>query len=197
MVSFLPLTVPVTGIGSFSLGPTQPVTVLPVCFSEAFPVIVPSDVEIVTCQFPVTSADQTRADDASNSPVSSKTRIFIASPSSTIRKRYGRGSLCRLEFLASMPCSPPSSWPAFRTEFGTVQTGNDCLRVARHPLRVSRKPTWGPIPTREPITAWERSESTGNHLAYSRHAPPNPELFLASTHRLRASSPAHWPEQGL
>src|SRR5262249_51531357 len=47
------------------------------------------------------------------------------------------------------------------------------------------------------LTAWERPEPTGNHLAYFRHAPPNPLLFLASTHRLRASNPAQWPEQAL
>jgi hypothetical protein len=86
------------------LGPTQPVTVLPVCFSDAFPVIVPSGVEIVTCQFPVTSAARTRADGASKSAASSKTRICIASPSSTERTRHRRSSLRRLQFLATMLC---------------------------------------------------------------------------------------------
>jgi hypothetical protein len=56
MVTCFPSMVPVTGMGSFSLGPTQPVIVSPVCFSDALPVIVLLDVEIVTCQFPVTSA---------------------------------------------------------------------------------------------------------------------------------------------
>src|SRR4051812_14866068 len=52
-------------------------------------------------------------------------------------------------------------------------------------------------PPCEPITAWERPEPTGSRLAYFRHAPPSPLLFLASTHRLRASIPAQWPEQAL
>jgi hypothetical protein len=48
----------VTGIGSFSSGPTQPVTFLSACFNEALPVMVPSGVEIVTRQFPVTSTGE-------------------------------------------------------------------------------------------------------------------------------------------
>src|SRR5215831_9479196 len=71
-------------------------------------------------------------------------------------------------------------------EFGCAASGTN-----------SRKPTWAADPPREPITAWERPEPTGNHLTYSRHAPPNPLLFLASTRRLRASNPAQWPEQAL
>jgi hypothetical protein len=51
----IPSRVPVMGIGSSSLGPTQPSTALPVCLNDALP-IAPPGVEILTCQPPVTSA---------------------------------------------------------------------------------------------------------------------------------------------
>jgi hypothetical protein len=80
----------------------------------------------------------------------------------------------------------------------TLNSRYDDLKSGRvKPIDGVLQPDLGADPTREPITAWERSEPTGNHLAYSQHAPPNPALFLASTQRLRASSPAHWPEQAL
>jgi len=93
MVSFFPLTVAVIGIGSFSLGPTQPFIVWRVCFSDALPFIVPSDVEIQACQFPVISAAQTGTDNASKSALSSTTRTFMVSPFFDNTKRTRERSL--------------------------------------------------------------------------------------------------------
>ncbi len=92
MVSLFPLRIPVTGIGSFSLGPTHPVTMLPFCFNDAFPVIVPSDVEIVTRQVPVTSRALARATNGvTNNMLSSPRRSImrVAPPFSTQTTREG------------------------------------------------------------------------------------------------------------
>jgi hypothetical protein len=54
MVSLFSLRIPSMGIGSFSLGPTHPVTTSPASLNDAMPDIVPSGVEIVTRQVPAT-----------------------------------------------------------------------------------------------------------------------------------------------
>src|SRR5260370_3420807 len=81
MVSLFLLRTPLTGIGSFSSGPTQPVTLSAVCFNDALPVISPPDVEILTRQFPVTSAAQAGAtNDANNNILRTRSRSIMHRP---------------------------------------------------------------------------------------------------------------------
>src|SRR5580704_255028 len=92
MVSLSPLRIPVIGIGSFSLGPTQPVTLSPACLSDALPVIVPSLVEIVTLQAPVTSAARAGATNSANNntPSSPSRSSMRAPPWGVVRKPSGK-----------------------------------------------------------------------------------------------------------
>ena len=87
MVSLVPLRSPVTGIGSVSSGPTHPVTLSPVCFSDALPFIAPSYIEIVISQFPVTST--ARATNGANNNILSNPSRLIMLPFST-PSRQGR-----------------------------------------------------------------------------------------------------------
>src|SRR5260370_9603384 len=92
MVSLFPLRTPLTGLGSFSSGPTQPVTLSAVCFNDALPVISPPDVEILTRQFPVTSAAQAGAtNDANNNILRNPSRsIMHRPPRALVRKLRGK-----------------------------------------------------------------------------------------------------------
>src|SRR5437588_7530064 len=105
MVSLFPLRVPLTGIGSFSSGPTQPVTTSPVCFNDALPVITPPDVEIVTRQLPVTSAarDGPTKGTSNNIHSNPSRSIMHAPPRGLVRKPRGKVHLSSSSFRPTLP----------------------------------------------------------------------------------------------
>src|SRR5262249_141397 len=95
--SFFPFRVPLIGIGSFSLGPTQPVTFSPARFNNALPVIVPSDAEIVTRQLPETSAARAgAANEATNNTLNKPSRsihMFLLA----VNRRKPRSKVHRIQ----------------------------------------------------------------------------------------------------